>query len=75
MLVAHFERIVRQNFGDQTAENNLAARVFRPDQIIFLVIMKRRIPRNFAGFGIGNGFKNAVVVINFHGKFKVGFAA
>jgi hypothetical protein len=39
------------------------------------VIMKRRIPRNFAGFGIGNGFKNAVVVINFHGKFKVGFAA
>src|SRR5215213_8136446 len=65
MLVAHFERIVVINPRNQIPENNFAAPIFRPNDVSFLMIIKTRFVRNFAGFGVLNGFENAVVVIDF----------
>jgi hypothetical protein len=54
MLVTHFQISGIVRFRNQTAENNLAAFVFRPDQIASLVIMKNGFRGNFAARGILN---------------------
>src|SRR5688572_15815795 len=40
VLVAHIERAVAEDFRDQRPELDVAARVFRPNEIAFLVVME-----------------------------------
>lgn len=65
MLIAHFQRIIFQNFCNQIAETNCAAGVFCSNYIVFLVIIKRCFAGNFTCFRILHGFENAPVVVDF----------
>lgn len=63
MLVSHVQTAVGIYVRYQSAETDAAARIRRPDDVILLVIVKDGFGTDFAGFGIADACKPAIVVI------------
>ena len=63
VLVSHVQAAVGVHVRHQRAEANAAAGIRRPDDVVLLMVMKDGVGTDFAGFGIADSRKPAIVVI------------
>lgn len=70
MLVTHVECAASFAFCYQCSVHDLAAAVFRPDEIAVLVIEKDRFRADLAAPGVFNRSEFFVVVVEIHGSLQ-----